>query len=112
MNIDAGELNKRITILEVVRGQDSDGYPTPTEQVVRKCAAKFSRISGKELLKNNADYGDATFRFLIRYAPGINRKQVVRYNGNDYEIEYPNDYGDSHEYIELICRTLTNKAEP
>ena len=51
---------------------------------------------------------DVKVRFLIRSGhTAISRKDRVRYNGADYEIEYVNDYGDSGEYMELIARLLT-----
>ena len=55
--------------------------------------------------KAGADFGEVRVRFLIRYTrKPIDRKMFVRYRGKDYEIEYINDYGDSHQYMELMCR--------
>ena len=52
--------------------------------------------------------GDLKVRFLIRSGhTAISRKDRVRYNGADYEIEYVNNYGDSGEYTELIAKLLT-----
>lgn len=109
MNINAGELNKRIHIIQIVdTEQDADGYPINVERIVRTCWAKFSRISGTEVFKANADYSEVKVRFLIRSGSrAIDRKMLVRYNEEDYDILYVNDYDDAGKYTELICTRKT-----
>ena len=107
MEINAGELNQRIQILRRTETRNGAGYLAPPSdpEVVHRCWAKFSRTSGTEALKAGADFGEVRVRFLIRFTRKIiDRKMFVRYRGNDYEIEYINDYGDSHQYMELMCR--------
>ena len=102
MQINPGELNKKISIYSKSSGTDADGYPLNTETLVHSCWAKFSRTSGTEAIKSNADFESLNVRFLIRYTTKtITRKMIVKYNGKNYEIDYLNDYEDSHEYIEL-----------
>lgn len=108
MQVNAGELDKRITIVRADQTTDSDGYIGKEPVHVRTCWAGFSRTSGKELVKNNADYGAVTARFLIRYTrTPIDRKMVVLYRGLRYRIEYVNNYGDQNQYIELLCSIET-----
>lgn len=113
MFIDAGELNKRITISAKITSRDEDGYPTETLAPVRSCAASFKRLSGNEMIKAGADFSVEKVRFVVRhsYSLAIDRKMVVTYNGKNYEIVYVNDYGDSHEYDELICERMTKEAK-
>lgn len=108
MNVDAGKLNKRIQIISVEKKEDSNGYETVKETVVRSAYAQFSQISGTELVKANAEMSEVQVRFLIRWtATPISRKMIVRYAGKDYEIEYINGYGDSREFVELWCSRQT-----
>lgn len=108
MDVNAGKLNKRVEIVRISTSPDADGYTIPTETVIRRPWAQFSRVSGSEALRQGADMGDVKVRFLIRSGHTvISRKDRVRYNGADYEIEYVNDYGDSGEYTELIASLLT-----
>ncbi len=107
MNVNPGELNKRIQIIGFVPTVDDDGYQTKTETVVRQCWTKFTRTSGTEAVKANADFAEIKARFLVRYWNSIDRKMIIRYAGNDYEIVYINDYEDRHEYIEIWCNRLT-----
>src|SRR5574344_673305 len=44
-------------------------------------------------------------RFLIRFTKKkIKHGYYVKYNNEYYHIEYANDYGDSHEYIEIMTK--------
>jgi len=104
MTINPGDLNKRISFIENISTQDSDGYDIATQNVFYSCWAKFSRTSGTEVVKESADFSEVKSRFLIRYTNRkINRKMAIRYDGDEYEIQYINDYGDNHEYIEIMC---------
>lgn len=108
MEVNAGKLNKRIEIIQIEKELDRDGYETVKETVVRRPWAQFSQTSGTELAKANADMSEVKVRFLIRWSSTpLSRKMVVRYAGDDYEIEYINGYGDSREYVELWCSRLT-----
>ena len=113
MYVDAGELNKRIKILQRTAQEDADGYSGSGETVVHRCWAKFSQTSGTEAMKANADFTTLEVRFLIRWPQvAIDRKMIVCYNGADYEIEYINGYGDGHQYLELWCRWTGLKRRP
>lgn len=106
MYVNAGELNKRISIYRKPE-LEGDGYlpEDPSPVLVHTCWAKFSQTSGSDLAKNNADFGEVKVRFLIRYTrKEIDRKMFIRYKGLDYEIVYLNTYGDSGEYMELWCK--------
>lgn len=108
MDVNAGKLDKRVEIVRISTAVDADGYTTPTETVIRRPWAQFSRTSGTEMQSQGADMGSVQARFLVRSGRvAISRKDRVRYNGADYEILYVNDYGDSGEYTELMCRLLT-----
>lgn len=102
MNVNPGELNKKITIFEYTETQDEDGYPVRKKNLVHNANASFKRMSGTETVKANADFTTEKVRFLIRYTrKELDRRMFVEYNKKEYEIEYINDYEDAHEYIEI-----------
>lgn len=102
MNVNPGELNKKITIFEYTETQDEDGYPVKKKNLVHNANASFKRMSGAETVKANADFTTEKVRFLIRYtSKELDRRMFVEYNKKEYEIEYINDYEDAHEYIEI-----------
>lgn len=109
MRLNPGKLKHRIQIVSVTRTQNANGYwENPVDTPVHSCWAQFSRTSGKEMRQNDADYGEVTVRFLIRWTETpISRKMVVLYGGNRYEIQYVNNYADSNDFIEIIARQLT-----
>ena len=104
MKVNPGELNKKIQIVRFSDNQlDQDGFPLRNEQVIRECYAKVTRISGTEKIKANADIGEIVCRFLVRTSDTkIERDMAVRYKGELYDIQYPNDYGDRGEYTEIL----------
>ena len=106
MRVNAGELNKRIWIYAVQAEKDADGYFAEKKRLVRSCWAKVSQSSITELRK-----AEVQLRFLIRWSKTpIDRKMRVCYAGHDYEIKYINPYGDSMEYVEILCNLLTTEA--
>ena len=40
----------------------------------------------------------------------IDRKMLVRYDGDDYDIIYVNDYANRHEFVELVAVRRTQEA--
>ena len=104
MYVNAGELNQRIEIIRRIYATDADGFETEREEVVRSAYARFSQVSGTEIVKAGADFGRVNVRFLVRWTPTpIDRKMLVRYAGEDYEIEYVNGYGGEKTYTEIWC---------
>lgn len=102
MNVNPGELDKKIQIIKKEETQNENGLPILTDKVVRTCFAKYSNVSGTEILKAGTEFSSAKMRFLVRYSPiEIDTDMFVRYAGKDYNIEYINPYGDSKEYLEI-----------
>lgn len=113
MFVDAGSLNKRISILKKVTTRDQDGVAHEKMEEVRSCAASFKRTSGKELIRAGADFSEEKVCFTVRhsYSVELDRKMVVRYGGKEYEIEYVDDIDDRHQYDVLWCKRLTKEAK-
>ena len=109
MRLNPGKLKHRIQIVRVKQTQNENGYWTNSvDEPVHSCWAQFSRTSGKEVRQNDADYSEIIVRFLIRWTRNeLSRKMVVLYNGERYEIQYLNNYGDSNDYIEIVAKLQT-----
>ena len=107
MNVNPGKLDKKIEIWTTANTTDADGFPAVTPSLFHSCAAQFSRTSGTEIIKSSADFSETKVRFLIRYTTkAITRKMTVKYAGNEYQIDYINDYEDKHQYIEIIAMRI------
>ena len=102
MQVNPGDLNKKIQVVQLVKTEDADGFDTVTEKVVRRCWAKVSNTSGTEMIKANAEFAEVKKRFLVR-ASGtpLDTDMAVKYHGKLYGIVYINEYSDNHEYLEI-----------
>lgn len=105
MNVNPGELDKRIKIVSFSAQKDKDGFRTDKEEkTVRNTWAKVTRISVSEAMKASSEINIERCRFLVRYTPvSITRDMFVLYAGKYYQIEYANNYEDSNEYIEIMA---------
>ena len=81
MHVDAGKLSKRIQFLRKTTAKDADGYDVPGEpELVRETWAQFSQTSGTELIRANAEFGEAKVRFLTRANPELlDRRLLIHY---------------------------------
>lgn len=106
MNINPGELNKKIQIVRKnSNSRDADGYPMEQIEVIRECYAKYTQQSGSEIQKNGSEFANAKTRFLVRHTSiAINTDMHVLYANHCYDIQYINTYGDSNEYTEIWCQ--------
>lgn len=113
MHVDAGKLSKRIQFLRQPAARDKDGYPSSAAPVlVRETWAQYSQTSGTELVRANAEFGEAKVRFLTRANPElIDRRLLIRYDGRDYNILYVNTYGDEGKYMEFWCERITQEGK-
>ena len=73
--IEAGRLNKQITIYE------SDGTT-----VVATVWANVRPVTSREQMRSNMEIVSDMFTVLIRYRPGLNTSQKVLYRGYCYNI--------------------------
>lgn len=106
MYVDCGELNKRIEIVKRELTPNPRGFEGTTEEtIIHSCWAKFTRKSIKQIIESETELESMDARFLIRFTKKeIKHGYYVKYNNEYYHIEYANDYGDSHEYIEIMTK--------
>lgn len=104
MNINPAELRQTVEIFEKRKtAVDSAGFPVSENHTVRTCKAKTSRLSASEINRAEGDWTLEQIRFLVRYtSTQITRDMFVKWGQRVYEIMYINDYGDRHEYIEIV----------
>lgn len=107
MNVNPGELDKKIEIVLPDGARNTSGFKeSGKETVVRRPYAKITRTSIREALQDGNEMAVTKCRFLVRYTDTpITNKMFIKYNGLYYHIEYANDYGDKHEYIEIMTGT-------
>lgn len=100
--INAGDFNRRITIIRRVSTTDADGFKANTDTVITKAWAKVNTTKGITLVNNGSDFEDVTTRFLIRYpSVEISRKDLVLFKGREWRIRYLNDIDEGDKFLEL-----------
>ena len=95
MDVNAGKLDKHIEILRRTY-PIREGHQTVEETFLRRCWAQVTRQSGTQVASGSGFAPDDV-------GTGVGRLDTVRYRGEDYDIQYVNDYGDRHEYTEILA---------
>ena len=107
--INAGNYNKKITIYQVIKTTDADGFPTTTEIVVLEPYAKVKTTKGFTLIVNNSDFEKAYTNFTIRYpVTEINRDMLIRFKNKTYTIEYLNNIDEANVELEIQAKEVTH----
>ncbi|WP_312373009.1 phage head closure protein [Lachnoclostridium sp.] len=97
MNVNPGELNKRIEIRTFNK-------KTEESNLVRKCWAKITNISGKEIIRNNIDIENIETRFLVRHSKTqITKDMEIHFRDMIFDIKYSNEYGYGKQYVEILA---------
>ena len=109
LTTNAGVYNKKITIYEVIRGKDSQGFPIETKQVVLTPYASVKTTRGMTIIKNNSDFEKAFTRFTIRYpVTQITREMLIEFRGKTYTIQYLNNIDEANVELEIQAKEVTH----
>ena len=105
----AGKYNKKITIYQVTKTKDADGFSIETETVILEPYASVKTTKGFTLIANNSDFEKAYTNFTIRYpVTEINRDMLIRFNNKIYTIEYLNNVDEANVELEIQAKEVTH----
>lgn len=109
--MDAGKLNRRITIQQpaTTRG-GSGGAAVAWADWKKDIWAKVIPLSGNErrVTDHGGEIAEARTEFIIRYRAGVDETMRVLYKGKFYNIKHVKDVNDDHDIIVLTCDTGVN----
>lgn len=106
--INAGDFNKRISIVRRTYTEDGDGFRVVSETEVCKAWAKINTTKGYTLVASGSNFENATTRMLIRHPnTEINRKDIVLYRGKEWNIRYLNNIDQADKFVELQVEEVT-----
>lgn len=109
MTINAGEYDKRITIVTKNSTEDKDGFPDNTPTVVLRPWARVKTTKGFTIIANNSDFEKALTNFTIRFPKTeITREMLVLFNGKTYEIQYLNNVDEANIELEIQAKEITH----
>ena len=83
----AGRLDKRITIIEHTQAPDATfGDLVDTPSTVGTFWAQVEHLKGRELFQAQQTVGEVTTRFTLRWRSDIVATMTITYGGKDYDI--------------------------
>ena len=97
----AGRLNKRITIQSPATGQDATGEPTTGWTDVATVWASIVDVSGREYVAAGGMQNSAQTKITIRYRAGIVPSMRVVHGSDAYNVEAV--LGQDRRGLLLMC---------
>ena len=105
--INAGDYNKRISIVKEEVYEDNEGFPTREKSVVLNTWAKVKTTRGYTLIESNTDFEKAYTNFTIRFPKvEITRDMLIEYNSRIYTIEYLNNIDEANVELEIQAKLV------
>lgn len=104
----AGRLRHLVEIGRYVEGRNEWGEPLP-EPVWQRIAtvwAAVEALSGRTFFEAQQSHIQADHRITIRWRPGIEPGQFVRFDGNEMKIQAVLDREGRRRWLELVCQLL------
>lgn len=101
-----GDLRHRITLQELVTGQDEAGQPVDMWQDVATVWASVEPLRGTEYWAAAQVQAERTVRIRIRYRPGIRPDMRVLYAGRVFNIQSIIDPEERHRELQLMCKEV------
>lgn len=105
--MNAGELNKLITIQVEVLDQDDAGQPEKTWYTFAQCYAKIKPKVGKDYLESKQLINEITHDITIRFRRNIKPKMRILYKSRIFEIVAPPiNPEESNVWLYLKCKEV------
>lgn len=110
-------MTEKIIIQELISNIDEDsGFNKESWIDYYKCWAEYKTIGWKEYFSAKAMQSENTVTFIIRYSLKINtileskqptKKYRISYKNRNYDINYLEDIGNRHNFIEIKAEFLS-----
>lgn len=104
--MEAGKLNRRVTVKELSDSQDAAGQPVQTWADVATVWAHIRHLSGVESIKADADTSVVKASVRIRRRTGVDAGMRVYHGSTVYEIKAVLPDEESRERLDLACEVV------
>jgi SPP1 family predicted phage head-tail adaptor len=104
--MEAGKLNRRVTIKELTDGQDEIGQPVQTWTDVATVWAHIRHLSGVETIKADADTSSVKSAIRIRRRAGVDAGMRVYLGAVVYEIKAVIPDEETRVHLDLQCEVV------
>ena len=103
----AGRLNRRVTLQSPSQSVDEIGQPIPGWTDVATVWGDIRMKSGLESIKAGAPVSVVQASIRIRYRAGVNAGMRVVHNLQVYEILAVQPDVGGREYVDLVCQAVS-----
>lgn len=101
--IEAGRLNKRVTLERATSTTNEYGEHVETWQPVGTVWAGIEPVSGREVELAKSFSASVSHKVTIRYQPGLDSTVRVNYGGRVFSVDAVLDEREAHEKLTLYC---------
>ncbi len=91
--MNAGKLDRRITIQSRVETQDNSGYPSQTTSVLATVWARVETLRGREPFQGEQFNAQQITVFTIRYRSDVEPTMQIAFEGEAYDIQSVSEIG-------------------
>jgi SPP1 family predicted phage head-tail adaptor len=108
-----GKMRSFIEIYSVDNTKDEEGFNINSENLVLSTRAYKENRRGSEAWKNRASFTTATALFRFRKPPNvdINTEQILKCNGEEYNILNVEDIRERGMYLEILAEKIEGSKE-
>jgi SPP1 family predicted phage head-tail adaptor len=104
--MNAGELNRRISILNQTNLPNSYGEVENTWNTLAITWAKVRTLQGRELFQAGQVHADVTVKVTIRYRDDVQTNMQIQYGNRTFRIVYIVNVDEDYRYLELSCKEV------
>jgi len=98
-----GLFRHRISLLQLVVTEDEIGQQIEDWQPVRECWAAIKTVSGREYLAAASIQAERTYRFIIRFTPGIHENMRVVFQDRLFDIKSVLNDNEDRKTLTIIA---------
>ena len=102
----AGQLNQRVTLEQLVEGEDAAGQPFEDWMPVFDAWAAVMPLRGREVIRADAVAAISDVLVKLRYRPGITPAMRVRHGAETYSIASVANIASANRESELMCKRV------
>ena len=102
----AGKLDQRVTLEQLVEGQDEAGQPFEDWLPVFDAWAAVEPLQGREYMAAMAVVAEVTVRIRLRYVPGVDSTMRVKHGADTYGIQSVIHVKSAQRELQLMCRRV------
>lgn len=104
--INAGELNRRVTIQYQAKTQDTDGAEIVTWTDLDTVWAKIETLQGREYFAAQQVKSEASSKITIRYKTGLDTTMRFKYGNRHLYMLNMQDVNERGEELLFLCKEV------